>query len=155
MPVVRVTASTVVQAPADVVYDLIADYQTGHPGILPPQYFEKLVVEAGGRGAGTRIRFTMKSYGTRRESRARVTEPQPGRVLVETDEDTGTVTTFTIDPLNESAARVTFDTEYKYGGVRGWLESRLVPGYLRKVYAAELALVRERATAAVQARNRS
>src|SRR6187399_1131146 len=91
---VNVVASTVVAAPARIVYELIADYRTGHPSILPPEYFEDLQVEEGGRGAGTRIRFTMKSFGTRRVSTSIVTEPEPGRLLVETDVITGITTKF-------------------------------------------------------------
>ncbi|MEO8453409.1 MAG: hypothetical protein ABI647_26730 [Gemmatimonadota bacterium] len=87
------------------VYGLIADDRKGHPSILPPQYFENLEVEEGGYGAGTRIRFTMLSYGTRRVCRAHVTEPEPGRVLVETDIETGTSTRFVPRYLDKVYAR--------------------------------------------------
>ena len=134
----RITASATIAAPASVVYDLIADYRAGHPSILPPEYFEGLEVLEGGRGAGTRIRFTMKAFGSRQTSYARVTEPEPGRVLVETEEAKGIVTRFIVEPLGATETRVTFETEYPTRGVRGWLESLVAPGYLRKVYAAEL-----------------
>jgi len=142
---VNVVASRVIAAPAHVVYELIADYRTGHPTILPPQYFEDLVVEEGGRGAGTRIRFTMKSFGTKRISRANVTEPDPGRLLVETDIETGTTTRFIVEPLGNVKTRVTFDTVFPTPGLRGWLQSWLVPGYLRKVYDVELKQLERRA----------
>ena len=142
---VNVVASTVVAAPARIVYELIADYRTGHPSILPPEYFEDLQVEEGGRGAGTRIRFTMKSFGTRRISRANVTEPDPGRLLVETDIETGTTTKFIVEPLADTRTKVTFDTTFPVRGWSGWLQSWLVPGYLRKVYAAELKRLERRA----------
>lgn len=136
-----------VSAPPATVYGIISDYHRGHPSILPPQYFEDLVVEAGGQGAGTRIRFTMKSYGTRTVCHARISEPEPGRVLVETDERTGSVTQFIVEPLADGQTRVTFDTEYRARGLRGWIEALLVPAYLRKVYAAELELLAQRAEA--------
>jgi len=142
---VNVVASTVVAAPARIVYELIADYRTGHPSILPPEYFEDLQVEEGGRGAGTRIRFTMKSFGTRRVSTSIVTEPEPGRLLVETDVITGITTKFIVEPLADARTKVTFDTVVPVRGWRGWLESWLVPGYLRKVYAAELQQLERRA----------
>jgi len=142
---VNVVAARVIAAPARVVYELIADYRKGHPTILPPQYFENLVVEEGGRGAGTRIRFTMKSFGTKRISRANVTEPDPGRLLVETDIETGTTTKFIVEPVEDGRTRVTFDTVYPTRGLRGWLESFFVPGYLRKVYDAELKQLERRA----------
>lgn len=150
MPLIRVKASAVLPAPAPVVYGIIADYQKGHPSILPPQYFENLVVEAGGQGAGTRIRFTMRALGTRRECRASITEPEPGRVLLETDETTGTPTQFTVEPLPEGKSRVTFETKYQAKGLRGWIEALLVPRYLGKVYAAELRLLAQRAATAVR-----
>jgi hypothetical protein len=152
MRVVRVTASRVVPAPASIVYDLIADYHVGHPSILPPKYFEELVVKEGGRGAGTRIRFTMRSFGTRHTSHSTITEPEPGRVLVETDDNTGTTTRFIVEPIEGSQSRVTFETDYRTSGLRGWFESLLVPGYLRAVYAEELGLLSARAVEAARGR---
>src|SRR5436853_2944445 len=130
MRVLRVNASAVVSAPAATVYGLIADYHHGHPSILPPRYFEDLVVEAGGVGAGSRISFTMNAYGSRTRSRALVTEPKPGRVLVETIEDAGIISRFIVGPLAKDKTSVTIGTEYPTRGVRGWLESFVVPGYL-------------------------
>ena len=146
MPTLKVDASAVIQAPPSVVYALISDYRHGHPSILPPEYFEDLVVEEGGQGAGTRVRFTMKAFGTKEVSRARITEPHPGRVLVETVEDRGIVTTFTVEGSKSNESKVTLTTEYPTKGVRGWFEALVVPRYLRRVYAAELRLLAQRAT---------
>jgi hypothetical protein len=142
---VQVSAS--VPAPAQRVYAIIADYRRSHPSILPPQYFDDLVVEEGGVGAGTRISFTMNAYGSRTRSRARVTEPEPGRVLVETVEGSGIVTRFTVEPTAGDTSRVTIETTYPLRGVRGWFERLVVPGFLKKVYAAELELLKVRASA--------
>ena len=65
MSVIRVTAAKEMPAPAATVYGIIADYHRDHPSILPPEYFRDLMVEAGGRGAGTPIRFTMVAFGQR------------------------------------------------------------------------------------------
>lgn len=145
MPNINIEASADVPAPAPIVYGLIADYRDGHPSILPPRYFEELVVEEGGRGAGTRIRFTMKAFGRRETSRARISEPEPGRVLVETVEGSGIVTTFTVVPAPDGFTRVTIATSYPTAGARGWLERLFVPAYLRRVYRAELSLIARRA----------
>ncbi len=150
MPLLTVRASTIVSAPAATVYGLIADYRVGHPSILPPQYFRDLVVEEGGQGAGTVIRYTMLPYGAKEPARARVTEPEPGRILVETDERTGAMTRFIVEPLAGGKTRVTFETRYPARGLRGWIEFFLVPRYLSKVYAAELALLTRRALEAHQ-----
>lgn len=127
-----------IPAPAAVVYDIIADYNTGHPSILPSKYFGRLDVLAGGRGAGTKIRFEMKAFGRTNVATADVTEPVPGRELRETLE-TGMVTTFLVEPVQSSESRVTFTTAYTKPGISGWIESLLVPRFLRRVYVAELA----------------
>lgn len=148
MRLLRVTASIDVAAPASVAYAIISDYRTGHPSILPPQYFENLEVLEGGQGHGTRIRYAVRAFGTRQIAYARVTEPEPGRLLVETDEATGTETRFIVDSLGADRSRVTFETDYRARGVKGWIEALLVPRYLARVYAAELQLLARRATAA-------
>jgi hypothetical protein len=145
MRTLLVQMSAMVPAPAPRVYGIIADYHRGHPSILPPQYFDDLVVEEGGVGAGTRISFTMNAYGSRTRSRARITEPEPGRVLVETVEGSGIVTRFVVEPLAGDTSRVTIETTFPLRGLRGWFERLVVPGYLRKVYRAELDLLETRA----------
>jgi hypothetical protein len=134
-----VKASAHVDAPADVVYNIIADYRNGHPHILPKQYFEWLEVEQGGRGEGTVIRFQMRVLGQTRVMRAAVTEPEPGRVLVEKDTGgDGPVTTFVVEPEG-SGSQVTFNTEMTTaGGPLGMLERFVLRRVLRHIYAAEL-----------------
>ncbi len=145
MPSIRASESLDIAAPAQVVYDIIADYRAGHPQILPPEYFGRLDVEAGGRGAGTKIRFEMKAFGRITVSTATVTEPVPGRKLLETLE-TGILTTFRVASLPGDGSRVTITTSYTKPGLRGWLDRLLAPGYLRRVYRAELALLARVAT---------
>jgi len=137
-----VSESSIVAAPAAVVYGILADYRDGHPSILPRRYFDGLEVETGGLGAGTRIRFRMRAFGAVRSVRADVTEPIPGRELVETDVTTGAATRFLVEPVSDGrASRVTFETSWRRGGLGGWAERCLAPGYLRRVYRAELALL--------------
>ena len=136
----RVTASARVRAPAREVYAIIADYRVGHPAILPKAYFRDLVVESGGVGAGTTIRFGMRVLGATRTVRGVVTEPEPGRVLVETYPETRTVTTFIVEPEGSGASLVTFATELPTrGGLAGVVERWFTTAFLRRVYAAELA----------------
>jgi hypothetical protein len=155
MATLRVDASALIAAPPAVVYALISDYHRGHPSILPPEYFEDLVVEEGGQGDGTRVRLTMKVFGAKATSRARITEPIPGRVLVETVEGRGIVTTFTVEPSQHNESKVTLTTEYPTKGVRGWFEALVVQRYLRRVYAAELRLLAQRASEASGGRTNS
>lgn len=140
MPTISASASASIAAPAATVYGIIADYRAGHPAILPRKYFRNLAVEAGGTGAGTRIRFEMRVLGATRTVHGEVTEPEPGRRLVETYPDSGTRTTFLVEPAGDGrAAHVTISTRYENAGWPGWVEWLLVPGLLRRIYRAELA----------------
>ena len=87
-----------ISAPPDKVYAVLADYHEGHPNVLPKRYFKSLIVEQGGKGAGTVIHVQLSVMGVRRESHMRVSEPEPGRVLTETDLETGLVTSFIVSP---------------------------------------------------------
>ena len=135
-----VTASALAEAPAETVYAILADYRDGHPHILPRKYFTSLSVERGGVGDGTVIRFRVRAFGKTRETRAAVTEPEPGRVLVETALDEGgPVTTFVVEPEG-ARARVTFRTEMtSRRGLAGAVERFVASRFLKRVYALELA----------------
>lgn len=140
------SASARIRAPASVVYRLIADYRNGHDRILPRPPFVDLEVEEGGFGEGTVIRVRMKALGTVQTFRARITEPEPGRTLVETN-DTGYVTTFTVDPIEEGReARVTISSDrVGRGRIRAAIEKVLVGRMLRSTFEKELALLAEAA----------
>jgi hypothetical protein len=139
MPRVSAFRHASVPSPAAAVYSLLADYRVGHPRILPPRYFPRLEVERGGVGAGTVIRFQVRLAGGTREVRAEITEPEPGRALVETEVGTGARTTFTVTPESGASCRVEIRTEWETPGLRGWVERLTVPPLLRRIYAAELA----------------
>jgi len=121
---------------------VIADYRDGHPHILPPKYFRNLRVEAGGVGAGTRIRFEMGAMGTWREAAAIVSEPEPGRLLHEQVTTAPIETTFTVEPVGSDACDVTIATRMVHrSGIGGGLERLATTAFLRRVYRAELALL--------------
>jgi hypothetical protein len=148
MPEIRASLSTEISASPATVYGIIADYHRGHPSILPPQYFQNLTVEAGGLGAGTQISFEMRSFGQTRRTRGHVSEPEPGRRILESYPEYGIETDFTIEPLDGGArSRVTIATRYEKPGLQGWIERLVSPPFLRTVYAAELRLLAERAVA--------
>ncbi len=135
-----ISASAIIPARRGRVYSLLANYQDGHPRILPKQ-FNNLIVEQGGIGAGTVIRFQMTILGRKQTFRAAITEPEPGRVLVETDLDTnGAVTTFTVDPGTAPAdSHVTIRTELPVrNGFLGQIEGAFAGLLLRPIYAKEL-----------------
>jgi hypothetical protein len=142
MQVIEVTAR--LRAAGQGVYDTIADYKRGHPRILPRQ-FSGLTVERGGVGAGTVIRFNTTFLGRTTTSRAEITEPQPGRVLVETIAEANLVTTFIVEPGGSPAESVvTIRTEMPVRrGIAGAIERFLTTRLLRPVYVQELRLLEE------------
>ena len=148
----HIAVSRDINAPPDRVYALLADYYDGHPRILPRPPFVSLEVEKGGVGAGTVIRFEMRVGRRTRTFRAYITEPQPGRVLVETDLQRGGLTAFIVDTLDDGQrCRVTISTELPIGGGPiGMLQRYFVKRLLPPTYARELELlagcVRENAT---------
>ncbi|HTO72205.1 MAG TPA: SRPBCC family protein [Gemmatimonadales bacterium] len=145
MAEIRARAQAEIPAPPGMVYDVLADYQRGHQDILPPQYFQNFKVEEGGIGAGTRISFEVKSFGTTRRFEMRVSEPEPGHILVETDIATGTATTFKVErgPRGQGSL-VSISTRYRKGGITGWLEGLMAPRMLRQIYSEELKLLAKR-----------
>jgi hypothetical protein len=133
----RVSAERLIAAPARVLYHLISDYREHHRpgGFLPPAFTDQ-VVEQGGIGAGTRVRVTMKLGGRGQTFTATITEPEPGRVLLETSETVRTV--FTVEPVDAQHARVRFDTTIDAGGLGGLIARVFLPTTLRSLYADEL-----------------
>ena len=143
-----VGATARVEAPAAQVYGILADYRGGHPHILPKQ-FTSLTVERGGTGAGTVFRCEMRVLGQKQAFRAAVTEPQPGRVLVETIiEGDPLVTTFTVIPSDDGrACDVTISSVIdRKPGLRGMIERFLSPRILEPMYRDELRILNEYAT---------
>lgn len=137
MTELRVAAERQVSAPAERVYQCIADYREHHPRILPPA-FSDFRVEAGGVGAGTVHSFKLTSGGRTRSYRMRVDEPEPGRVLTESDERSSLVTTFTVTP-QDGGSRVRVETRWQgAGGVGGFFERLFAPRVLRRLYEDEL-----------------
>jgi len=143
-----VSRSERIEAPPDRIYGIIRDYHHGHPSILPSQ-FSNMRVEAGGIGAGTKIHFDVTVLGQKQHFVAVVTEPEPGRVLVETNlEPSESVTTFVVDAdTGGRGAHVTISTELAArSGVAGWIERYVTAKVLQSMYAAELKKLNDRAT---------
>lgn len=140
MPQIEIRESADMLGSADHTYEILADYRQGHPSILPGRYFTHLTVLEGGRGAGTVIRFGLKIGGRVQEAVADVSEPIPGRTLVERVRDQrGTETTFTVEPAGPGRTTVTLCTRWTRRGPLGWLERWVAPRILRPIYREELA----------------
>lgn len=137
---VQVAVTDVVDVRPELVWDILIDYQDKHPNILPKQYFTELFVEKGGQGAGTEIRVGMNVMGAKRVFHMVVSEPEPGRVLVETDKATGLKTTFTVEPMADgNQSQVTIATELQIrAGISGFFEKLVIVPVTRRIFRKQL-----------------
>src|SRR5947209_19748890 len=101
MGTIHVSAERLIAAPAETVYGCLANMEE-HQRFLPPA-FSDFHVEEGGVGAGTVTRFKVTAGGRTREYLMTVGEPEPGRVLTESDQNSSLVTRFTVDPKGEES----------------------------------------------------
>lgn len=137
MGTIEVNADRMVQAPADVVYGYVADLKEHRPNYLASAISD-YAVASGGVGAGTVVRFRLTAGGRQRDYEMHVAEPEPGRVLTESDARSSLVTTFTVIP-HDAVSRVRITTTWQgSGGVGGVFERLFAPKVLRRVYAEEL-----------------
>jgi uncharacterized protein YndB with AHSA1/START domain len=131
------SAERTIDAPADDVYRYLADMHL-HARFLPPPFYD-FQLEEGGIGAGSVVSFKIKSAGGVRKLRMEITEPEPGRILVQADTgSSGLVRTFTVTPHGEQAlVNITsrFDGET---GIAGFVEGLVAPLRLHRVYVEEL-----------------
>jgi hypothetical protein len=140
MGTVHTKVSAVIDASPAKVYGVFADYRKLHPQILPKPYFGDVIVEKGGKGAGTIYRTSIKVMGRTTEYHMEVTEPEPGRRLVETDKKLGVITSFIIEPLEGGKrSRVTLATDWTpSAGIMGLIEKLTTPFFMRRLYNIEL-----------------
>lgn len=145
-----VSATEKVNAPAAVVYGILADYDH-HRRILPPKYFTNLTIEEGGVGAGTRLAVTIKAMGQQQTFHMLVSEPEPGVVLAETEVNTGLVTTFTVKPIGDAQSEVTIRSVWQpQPGLAGVMDRLVTPLFTRHIYRQELRLLDQYAQQQVQ-----
>lgn len=135
--------AAVIEATPATIYAILSDYRVQHPQILPKEAFPSIEVEQGGQGAGTVFRVTTRALGVERRYHMLVSEPEPGRKLVETDSSVDLVTTFTIEPVDDGKrTRLTIATDWNSAGGLSGLVERLVTGpVMRRIYRKELGLI--------------
>jgi hypothetical protein len=146
MSKIHAEASLLIDAAPEAVYTVLRDYHVGHPAIVPKPYFEKVViVEGSGTGAGTVIDVTMNVMGQKIVYRETVSEPEPGRVLVEADEKAGVTSTFTVDPVDGGQrSKVTIASDWRRSpGFKGFIEALMNPSIGRRIFVKELAQLAE------------
>ncbi len=136
MGTIHVDAHKLIAAPAQTVYGYLADMSV-HPQFLPPA-FSDFQIESGGVGARTVTRFKVTAGGRARDYRMEVSEPEPGRVLQESDTNSSLVTTFTVTPAGESSNVEISTTWQGAGGIGGFFERTFAPRVMRGIYVDEL-----------------
>jgi hypothetical protein len=144
MGAVRADAESLIDAPPAAVYAVLADYRTHHPRIMPQPMFSDLEVEQGGIGAGTVFHITVHVAGRTQRLHMRVAEPDPGRVLTETNLDTGVVTEFRVIPGDGSddggsptLTRISSQWEAR-SGIRGLVDRFVAPRLMGRTFSAQL-----------------
>ena len=137
MGVIEVTAERTVNAPAEAVYGYIRDMNV-HPKFLPPA-FSDFQVESGGVGTGSVTRFKVTAGGRTRDYHMTVDEPEPGRVLRESDQNSSLITKFTVDPGSGQSSLVKIATSWQgAGGIGGFFERTFAPRAMKAIYEDEL-----------------
>jgi uncharacterized protein YndB with AHSA1/START domain len=137
MSKVEASAERTIDAPAETVYGYLANLEE-HRQFLPPA-FSGFEVESGGVGAGSVVRFQVSAGGRERSYRMTVAEPEPGRVITESDSNSSLVTSFTVTPQGASC-RVRISTSWDgAGGIGGFFERLFAPRAMQKIYLDELA----------------
>lgn len=137
MGTLEVRAERRIDAPAETVYGYLADMETHHPRFLPSA-FTDFGVESGGVGAGTVVHYTLNAGGRTRRYRMQVGEPEPGRVLTESDLGSSLVTTFTVTP-QAGACTVEIGTTWQGArGIGGFFERMFAPKVMKRLYVEEL-----------------
>jgi hypothetical protein len=136
----RAEVQATIQARPDAVYQVIADYRTHHPNIMPPSLFSRIEVESGGIGTGTTFHITLHLAGTKKRMHMRVAEPDPGHVLTETNVDTGVVTAFEVTPAAADGATLTrISSNWETApGVRGAVDRLTTPPLMRWIFRKQL-----------------
>ncbi|MEO8608623.1 MAG: SRPBCC family protein [Chloroflexota bacterium] len=136
---IHAQASHIIDAHPEQVYAVIRDYQVGHPAILP-KAFTGLRVVKGGQGEGTEMFVDMKVYGQEFHYHQVVTEPEPGRTIVETEVETGQFSRFTFEPVNGGKqTKVTIFSEFPVSpGLKGLVEKLFQPSMAARMYLEEL-----------------
>lgn len=127
----------IARPPAD-VYAALADYEGRHRTIMPAAYHD-YTVERGGQGDGTVVRWTLYVGNHRRPYRMQVSEPQPGRLLVERDAESTMSTQWDVQPEGAaSRVRVTSSWLQRAKGFPAFFERTFAPRSLSRLHAEML-----------------
>lgn len=136
---VRAVAARQIGAPAQQVFDAVADYAGVRGAVLPAQYSD-YAVRSGGTGAGTVAEWRLAATKKRvRHVVASVEEPA-ARTLVERDANSSMVGTWTVVDAPGGGSTVTLETVWNgAGGIGGFFERTFAPKGLARIHGELLA----------------
>lgn len=142
-----VTALAMVDAEPERVWTSIADYRQFRPAILT-RHFSGYEVLEGGRGAGSRVRWTLNpGRWTRRRAREwEVTVEEVDGALVEHDRHSSATLTWTVVPAPDGRSAVKLGLSFESPGGLGGLRARSRANKLHHLYGETLLELRERFT---------
>ena len=137
MAQVKANTQRAIAVPAERVRAALADYTGTRPRLLT-EHFSEYEVREGGTGAGTTVHWKLAATSKRvRDCLIAVTESDGA--LVETDQNSSMVTTWTVTPAGNAACTVSVETTWNgAGGVGGFFERTFAPGGLKRIYDAML-----------------
>ena len=140
MSEIAVVVDQTYDAAPEAVFAALADYAGVRPKILAPEFTDFEVLD-GGVGAGTRIGYNLHATKKRvRAVEAVVTEPTPGRQLLEADSKSSLLVLWDVVAAAGGGSRVTVRVNWQgAGGIGGFFERRFAPAGIRRIYTAELA----------------
>lgn len=145
MATYQAEATQEINARPEHVYAMLSDYKIHHPNIVPKPYFQNIVVQEGGVGAGTVFTMDLVIMGVTRKYRLTVSEPEPGWVLAESDESLGQTSWFILEPLDGGVrTRLTIRSKAAASpGIMGLIERVSSPSTMRRLFRQELANIAE------------
>jgi ribosome-associated toxin RatA of RatAB toxin-antitoxin module len=134
MSKIHVEESTIINARAETLYGIVADYEVGHPAILPKP-MDGLRVDKGGQGLGTELTVFVNVMGSKTSFRQRVTKSEPFTLIEESNIDNDLVTRFYFDALPDGKTKVTISTDFT---PQNFVERLLNPMLMYSMYKREL-----------------
>ncbi|MCA9984611.1 MAG: SRPBCC family protein [Anaerolineales bacterium] len=140
MKTVRVESTRLINAPVQTIYEILADFEDAHVAILPRQYFRAIKLLSGGQGAGTIYQLQMVVSGQTYDYEMHVSEPVPGRELLEVSSDGAVRTVMRVEPAGANTqSQVTIISDFtSEPGFMGWLQRLFQPAIVRRIYREEL-----------------
>ena len=134
MSKIHVEESSIINARAETLYGIVADYEVAHPAILPKP-MDGLRVDKGGQGLGTELTILVNVFGAKSSFRQRVTKSEPYTLIEESNIDNDLVTRFYFDALPDGKTKVTISTDFT---PQNFVERLLNPMLMYSMYKREL-----------------